>query len=198
MHSVYQRQAERFDKNRNDQLFEKPWLDRFLKRIPENGTILDVGCGTGKPIADYLISQGQTVTGYDFSSAMLSFARRRHPAMTWLEGDMRRLDLDQQFDGVIAWNSFFHLTPGEQVSTLPLLLKHVKDGGPFLTTIGNQHGETEGYVGGEAVYHGSLAKSEYEQILSENGFSQFQIVLDDPDTNLHCVLLALKTGERQS
>jgi ubiquinone/menaquinone biosynthesis C-methylase UbiE len=47
----------------------------------------------------------------DFATAMLNIARAHWPKDDWRVGDMRQLNLgDELFDGIIAWDSFFHLT----------------------------------------------------------------------------------------
>ena len=60
---LYDRHARAFDQERGRTLFERPWLDRFLTLLPPGGTILDIGCGMGEPIARYLIEQGYAATG---------------------------------------------------------------------------------------------------------------------------------------
>ena len=50
---------------RGRDLHERSWLDRFAAMLPEGGTILDIGCGVGEPIARYLIERGFAVTGVD-------------------------------------------------------------------------------------------------------------------------------------
>ena len=73
--------------------------------------MLDLGCGTGEPIAQWFKAEGFAVTGMDFATAMLDIARARWPKDDWRVGDMRKLNLgDERFDGLIAWDSFFHLT----------------------------------------------------------------------------------------
>src|SRR5690242_19594933 len=80
-------------------LFERPWLDRFRALLPRSPRVLDLGCGSGQPIAGYLISQGATVTGVDASSPLLEHAHSRHGAPhEWIEADMRGLDLKREFD----------------------------------------------------------------------------------------------------
>jgi cyclopropane fatty-acyl-phospholipid synthase-like methyltransferase len=38
-------------------LMEAAWLDRFLGLLPRQSTVLDIGCGSGEPIARYLVEQ---------------------------------------------------------------------------------------------------------------------------------------------
>src|SRR5262245_56896980 len=47
-----ERYADTWDRERWRNLFERPWLDRFLALIPAGGSIV-IGCGSGEPIARY-------------------------------------------------------------------------------------------------------------------------------------------------
>src|SRR5436190_12880410 len=106
---LYQRHSEEWDRDRSRNLFEKPWLDRFLALLPQSASVLDIGCGTGQPIARYLIERGCQVTGIDSSPALIGMCRDRFPDQEWVVADMRELSLDRRFDGILAWNSFFHV-----------------------------------------------------------------------------------------
>src|SRR5262245_20737245 len=55
---LYQQHATDWDKERGRDLFEKPWLDRFLALLPPGASVLDIGCGAGEPIARYLDREG--------------------------------------------------------------------------------------------------------------------------------------------
>ena len=93
--------------------------------------------------------------------------------------DMRELAFDNKFDGIIAWDSFFHLKPDEQRSTLQRFIQHLRPGGALLLTVGDEAGEVLGTVEGEAVYHSSLSPEEYKRILSSAGFKNVEMVLRD-------------------
>jgi trans-aconitate methyltransferase len=187
---VYERNAARFDAERAKVLFEKQWLDRFAALLPPGASILDVGCGSGDPIAAYLTILGHRVTGIDAAQAMIDLARSKFPDGDWRQTDMRRLNLGQTFYGVIGWNSFFHLTRDEQRSTLVLLASHLGPGGALMLTVGPEAGEVTGHVGDDLVYHSSLSPAEYESILADLNFRIVDFVKEDPDCNFHTVLLA--------
>ncbi|MBC7284144.1 class I SAM-dependent methyltransferase, partial [Hoeflea sp.] len=133
---VYERNALRFHAERNKRLIEKTWLDRFAALVPPGGAILDAGCGAGDPIARYLSGLGHRVTGVDAARAMIDLARKNFPGGDWRQADLRRLDLGQTFDGVIGWDSFFHLTPEEQRTALVLLASHLESEGALMLTVG--------------------------------------------------------------
>lgn len=189
---VYDRQASTFDAQRSKSLFEARWLARFTACLPPGGRVLDVGCGSGDPIARWFIAEGFSVTGTDYSPPMLDILRDRWPSGDWRLADMRSLELGERFDGLIAWNSFFHLTQDEQRAALPRFARHLKTGGTLLVTVGPREGETTGTVGGETVYHASLSPAEYATALENCGLRLTGFLAEDPETQQHSVLMAHK------
>ncbi len=189
---VYEDTAARYDAERSRALFEARWLARFTAALPAGAHVLDLGCGTGEPIARWFIAEGFRVTGVDFAEAMLDLARARWPQGDWRQGDMRNFGLPERFDGLIAWNSFFHLTTDEQRACLPRLAEHVKPGGVLMITVGPSEGETSATVGGQAVYHASLSPAEYVTILQDNGMRLTGFLAEDPECASHTVLMARK------
>jgi 2-polyprenyl-3-methyl-5-hydroxy-6-metoxy-1,4-benzoquinol methylase len=99
---LYDRNAALWDSSRGKTLFEAAWLDRFLALIPCGGTILDIGCGSGEPIARHVVQRGYRVTGIDSSETLIALCRQRMPDNDWHVADMRRLSLGARFDGLIA------------------------------------------------------------------------------------------------
>lgn len=187
---TYEAYAQAWDEQRPKQLIEQEWLNHFVSCLPEGGSVLDAGCGAGDPIARYLLAQRLRVTGIDASSALLAIARTRFPNGHWIRMDMRELSLPQRFDGIIGWDSFFHLNPDEQRSALVSFCHHLKSGGVLMITIGDKAGEVLGAVNGQQVYHASLAPDEYRKILKSAGFKTVRMVLRDANCSQHSVLLA--------
>jgi SAM-dependent methyltransferase len=103
---LYERHARAWDKERWRTLFEKPWLDRFLELVPRGGSILDIGCGSGEPIARYFIEAGYDLTGADASPTMTGLCKSRFPNAEWVAADMGTLSLGRRFDGILAWGCF--------------------------------------------------------------------------------------------
>ncbi len=192
---VYERQAAPFDAERPKMLHERAWLARFAALLPEGGTILDLGCGAGDPFPAWFRARGFRVTGVDIAEAMLEIARERCPQGDWRWADMRTLDLGDRFDGIIGWNSFFHLTQDELRTTLPKLVQHLRPGGVLMLTVGPEAGEVDGHVGGERVYHSSLSPAEYEAEMDRMGMEVVAFVMEDPDCDMQTVLLARRRSE---
>lgn len=189
--SLYERHAQEYDRDRGRSLGgERAWLDRFLLHVRAGGTILDLGCGSGEPIARYFIENGYRVVGIDSSPSLIEMCRARFPASEWIVADMRRLDLDRRFDGILAWDSFFHLGMDEQRALFPRFALYSLPGAPLLFTSGPVEGEAIGTYRGEPLYHASLGPAEYEHLLVANGYLVRAHVPEDPLCGQHTVWLA--------
>jgi 2-polyprenyl-3-methyl-5-hydroxy-6-metoxy-1,4-benzoquinol methylase len=189
---LYEDNAQAWDRQRGRDLFEKAWLDRFLALLPSKPEILDIGCGMAEPVAGYLIAQGARVTGLDSSPSLIALARSRFPDHEWIAGDMRTLDLGRRFDGLLAWHSFFHLSPDEQAPMFPRFAAHARPGAALMFTSGWSRGEAIGEWQGEPLYHGSLDPGEYRALLEANVFAVLDHRVRDPECGEATVWLAQK------
>ena len=92
----------RFDRHE-----ETPQEVDFIERIldlPCGSPLLDLCCGCGRHAIE-LARRGYRVTGYDLSPVMLAHAQKNAKQagmeVTWIEGDMRALEFEGEFDGII-------------------------------------------------------------------------------------------------
>jgi SAM-dependent methyltransferase len=197
-HDVYARNAARFDADRDKSLFERSWLERFCAHLPSGAAVLDIGCGTGEPIARFLIGKGFAVTGVDFAQSMLDIAARRFPSAAWLRQDMRRLSAPGPFDGVIAWHSFFHLPPDDQLAAFPGIAAHLAPSGVLMMTVGPEEGEIAGRIADEPVYHASLGRFGYVDLIARSGLHLLDFVCDDQTCGGATVLIAKRPAAERS
>jgi SAM-dependent methyltransferase len=188
---LYERHALQWDAARRRQpLIESGWLERFEGLLPLGASVLDLGCGGGDPIAVHFAKHGFNVTGIDSSETMVSLFRRRLPAAKALLGDMRALRLDRGFQGVLAWDSFFHLTHDDQRQMFEVFQRHSVPGALLMFTSGPEHGEAIGALEGEALYHASLSGTEYQDLLSTSGYTVVEHVVNDTSCGGRTVWLA--------
>jgi SAM-dependent methyltransferase len=187
---LYQRYAAEWDKDRGRELSERPWLNGFLGLMPPGATVLDVGCGSGEPIDLFLIDQGCELTGIDSSPGLIHLCIGRFPDQEWMVSDMRTLSLGRRFDGILAWDSFFHLCPDDQRRMFPIFGQHAAPNAALMFTSGPAHGEAIGTYKGEPLYHGSLDGAEYHLLLKQNGFEVVSHVVEDPTCGRHTIWLA--------
>lgn len=190
--AVYDANGAAFDARRLRVLYERDWLERFLAHLPKGGRVLDLGCGAGEPIARFLVEQGCDLVGLDFSTTMLAIARARFPDARFVEGDMRELALGELFSGIVAWDSFFHLTKDEQRDLIPRLAAHLAPGGAFLATVGPDESEGVGRVFDGPVYHASLSPADYAARFAAAGMRIERFVAEDPDCDRRSVILAVR------
>jgi cyclopropane fatty-acyl-phospholipid synthase-like methyltransferase len=142
------------------------------------------------PIARYLIENHCNVTGVDASSAMIALCTDRFPEHGWRLADMRTLALNRRFDGILAWDSFFHLTQDDQRRMFPIFKRHAAAGAALMFTSGPSAGERIGSYRGEQLYHASLDSGEYRRLLRDNGFDVVTHVVEDPTCGQHTIWLA--------
>jgi SAM-dependent methyltransferase len=187
---LYARHAAAWDRRRGKSLFERPWLDRFSALIPAGAEVLDLGCGSGEPMARHLVEQGFRVTGVDGAPPLIDLCRARFPGHDWRVADMRTLSLGRRFAGILAWDSFFHLAYDDQRRMFAVFREHAAPGAALMFTSGPHHGEAIGEFEGEPLFHASLDPAEYRELLSSQGFAVVDHVADDPACGNHTIWLA--------
>jgi SAM-dependent methyltransferase len=80
---------------RNRAFYEDDWqFMRFL--IPEGARVLELGCGTGRLLAELRPAVG---VGIDLSPRMIEIARRQHPGLTFVCGDFESAETLSHVDG---------------------------------------------------------------------------------------------------
>ena len=187
---LYRRHAQAWAQARGTRFPERHWFDRLAALLPRSAHVLDIGCGSGAPIALYLVKRGYTVTGVDGSPEMVGMFTANLPDQPALVADMRQLDLGRTYDGLLAWDSFFHLAHDDQRAMFPRFASHAGAGAPLMFTSGPAHGEAIGTLEGEKLYHASLAPAEYVHLLDIHGFDVVSHVPDDPTCGGRTVWLA--------
>jgi SAM-dependent methyltransferase len=179
---LYRRHAAQWDADRrrppwNDHV----WHETFIRQLARGSRILDLGCGGAEPVARFLVDHGMHVTGVDSSPAMIALARGRLPEQEWIVADMRRLSLNRRFEGILAWDSYFHLAHEAQRAMFSVFDAHASDDAILMFNTGPEHGEAASTFTfkGEQLYHASLAPLEYRALFDRNGFEVVHYIAND-------------------
>jgi SAM-dependent methyltransferase len=150
----YDRVAAEYTRRIADELSHKPLerqlLDQFAATV--TGRVCDLGCGPGH-VARYLHDQGADVFGIDLSPGMIEQARAQNPDITFEQGDMRALTLDDDLlGGILALYSIIHIPREDVTAVLRELRRVLKVGGWLLVGFhkGNEVLHTED-MWGQAV-----------------------------------------------
>jgi len=188
---IYQRHAFEWDRDRNINPWnDRHWHERFVACLPKGATVLDLGCGSGRPVASFLDQSAMRIIGVDASPEMIALCRTRLPGHEWIVGDMRSLALNRKFQGILGWDSYFFLTPEDQGRMFEVFGAHAADGAMLMFNTGPMRGEAVGEYRGEPLYHASLAADEYRTLLADCGFELINHVVEDRRAGGRTVWLA--------
>jgi SAM-dependent methyltransferase len=110
--------------------------------IERGGALLDLGCGTGRHAIE-LARRGYEVVGFDLSLPMLARAgdeaQERDAKLNFVQGDMREMSFEEQFDGVYCWNtSFGYFEEDKNAGVIERIHKALRAGGLFLLDVVNR------------------------------------------------------------
>ena len=193
--AVYARHAAGYDARRSKALFEARWLERFSPGAA--GDRAGSGCRLRRRPADRRLAdpRGFAVTGVDFAEPMLDLCRARWPGGDWRHADMSVLELGETFDGIVGWDSFFHLH-ADPAAGLPAAPGQGtwRRAARLMLTVGPDATEAMGAVEGDPVYHASLSPAGYAAALEACGLRLRAFMAEDPECDFHSVLLARKVG----
>lgn len=131
---------------------EMAWTERTESEVnraltmlrPEGGErILDLACGTGRHSLE-LVRRGFSVVGSEISAELVAIAHQEAAAQgleaTFLEGDLRELDFEAEFDIVLNLNDgavgYFE-TDEENLRTFEVISRALKPGGRNLIQVPN-------------------------------------------------------------
>jgi len=123
---------------------------------------------------------------------MIELCKKRFPQERWIISDMLDIHLNEQFDIVLAWHSFFHLNHNSQRNMFKIFESHTKPRGILAFTSGVEFGEVWGDNGGEELYHASLSTEEYERLLRAASFNVLLHKIEDPECGDATIWIAQK------
>jgi 2-polyprenyl-3-methyl-5-hydroxy-6-metoxy-1,4-benzoquinol methylase len=166
----------------------------LAKSLPPQADVLDVGCGTGYPIAAWFANHGFTVTGIDVTAAMIAYATALAlPKATFIHTDILRFHTEKTFDAIIAYDVLFHLAIDQQLPALTHLSGMLKPGGYLLFTHGKKTGEISGKMFEETFYYSSLNTTDYVNHAKSLGLTVSTLIenYQDPTTGDRDLLMVL-------
>jgi len=120
-----------------------PQIKRAVKYCTNKHFVLDVGCGSGGRVINYLAENGFNVTGIDVSSRMIELAKANHPNTQIHFGDITNWKTDKKFDLIIAWDSIFHLPSSKQTTAIDNMCSMLNQDGVIIYTFGDGNGDHE-------------------------------------------------------
>ncbi len=171
----------------------KRYVDLLVEGLGPGARVLDVGCGTGEPVARYLVGRGFRVVGVDESEGMLDIARRAVPEADFVRADMCEMELEGRFAAVLAWDSLFHVERARHAAVFARLAALLEEGGRLLLSAGGTG--DEGFTSemhGRTFFYSAHEPAEAVRLLTSAGFRVELCEVDDPSSRGHLAVLARK------
>ena len=173
----------------------RKYIDLILSRLKPGAEILDIGCGTCVPVAQYLIQNGFHVVGLDQSAKMLEIARRVVPEAELIHGDMRELNFTRRFAAVIAWDSVFHIERAHHQAIFQNIARLLTpEGWLLLSAGGSGHEGFTSEMFGHTFFYSGHEPEETLRLLKIEGFEVDLFEEDDPSSQGHIAIIARRVA----
>lgn len=102
----------------------------LLGVLPPAARVLDIGSGTGRPVAEELTAAGCRVTGLDVSPVMVRLATAQVPGAEFVEADVRDWSSPpESWDAVCAYFPFLQLPRADTEAVLRNIARWLVPGG---------------------------------------------------------------------
>lgn len=142
-------------------------------------TLLHFGCGAGGH--DTFFKQHFAITGVDLSKGMIELARNRHPDVDYIEGDMKTVKLNHQFDVVAIPDSIdYMVSEDDLLQTIKNAVSHLKIGGILLVVAKIEetfYNNNFAYTGEKEGVSVTLLENNYKNSFNPNTYEATLIYL---------------------
>jgi len=150
-----------------------PLVEYFCAELPENGSILDIGSGTGLPFAELFVKKGFNYLGIDISSQMIKIAQKNVPSANFKELSMTDLNFKNEFDAVFSSYSMLLLSPQLFKDVAKRIAKSLKRDGLFYLSLNEPRVKDKDFdedviceIMGEIMYSRAYPEEEILSIFS--------------------------------
>jgi SAM-dependent methyltransferase len=180
----YEALAREFIRGRSRSSVGVATVRHWAKTLSPSAAVLDLGCGSGVPIAQAIVDEGLTVYGVDASPSMIAAFQAAFPEAA---AECRSVEESEffrrSFDAVVAWGLMFLLPPVVQAKLIAKVSRALKPGGKFLFTSPHQLCEWADNLTGQKSQ--SLGSAEYRRLLAANGLIVQNETEDEGDNNYY-------------
>ncbi len=167
----------------------------FAGQLPPGARVLELGCGFGRHTR-LLLDRKIAVTGVDVSEEMIGLARQSCPEAELICADALQFETAQKFDGVLAWDSMFHLNMSQHRRMVKKIAGWLKKDGIVLFTAGDgaPGGEmVSGEMAGVSFDYSGLTRAEWIECFKRNHCKNVTVDNDQSDLR-HLVITAQKSN----
>lgn len=146
-------------------------LALLVEGIESPAPILDLGCGSGHPIASHFAAAGFQIVGVDQSPAMLALAQARLPTQRWIRSEIEHFEPEEPFAAAIAWDSLFHIPRAHHDAIITRIRRALPVGGRLaLTAGGSDHPAFTDTMHERTFFYDSHPPAEMLRLIERAGF----------------------------
>ena len=132
----------------------------FLKHIPKESNILDLGCGSGRDSLEF-IKRGYNITAVD-GSKELSIAASKIIGQEVIFNKFEDLQLTEKFHGIWACASLLHINKRDLINVIKNISSNLEDNGVFYMSF--KYGEDE-YIDEKGRYFNCYTEETFKEMI---------------------------------
>lgn len=189
----YNKTAEDYDAKRN-QFNNNKYFEKLNSLLHPHSTILDIGCGAGKPVDSYFVNKGHKVIGIDISEKMIGLAKHNVPDAQFKVEDMSELKPGEyHVDAVVSFYAIFHIARETHQDLLKKINSFLPTGGLLLITMGSSDWEgTEQNFHGTEMFWSHYNSKKNSELVEKEGFKILLDKIDNTGNEKHQIILGQK------
>jgi cyclopropane fatty-acyl-phospholipid synthase-like methyltransferase len=168
------------------------YLEAYSRLIERGRTILDIGCGDGRPVDEYLVKQGFAVNGIDTSAQLVELAKKNVPDGLYEVKDLSNLKEGEYcVDGVVSLYAIFQTTRERYQEIIRTIASFMPNGGAILLTMGSGEWErSEEAVRATESFWNDYGAEKNTELLESAGFEICLSEIDGSANEKHQIIVA--------
>ena len=198
MQTSYDHIADQWHSQGREQSYVKrvlAYVDLILDCAKPGSKVLDLGCGTGNPIAKHIVQRGFQVLGIDESEKMLEIARLQVPEGQFIRDNMIDVQLQGRFAAAVVWDSIFHIERKYHSTVFNKLANALENDGRVLLSVGGSGADSfSSKMFGHTFFYSGHKPEVTRQLLEAEGFEIELWEVDDPSSRGHIAVIVRKAA----
>jgi len=157
---------------------------QWARSLPQGGSVIDVGCGSGEPLTAVLIEAGLAVLAIDASPRLVAAFRSRFPdTEIACETAEESRFFGRRFDAILSVGLLFLLPAGRQEQVLTRFADSLVSGGRILFSAPYQTGIWDDLLTGRPSV--SLGFKAYQALIEAKGMALIETHTDEGGTHYY-------------
>lgn len=169
------------------------YLKKLNSLLKPNSTILDIGCGSGKPIDKFLTDKGHKIIGIDISQKQIELARKNIPKGKFEVKDLTDLESrEYRVDAVVSFYTIFHISRKKHQKLFGVINSFLPKNGLILVSMGASDWEGIENFHGTKMYWSHYGPEKNKKMVKNAGFDIISDEIDTSGGERHQIILARK------